>query len=120
MRAGDRTSSDGEPVTSALFKPIHLRGLTLENRIVVSPMCQYSVVDGNAGDWHLIHLGHLALGGAGLLILGATAVDPAGRTPDCLGLWSDANEAALERRMRFPLEVVAAVRDGEDRRLRAG
>ncbi|MSO94978.1 MAG: NADH:flavin oxidoreductase/NADH oxidase [Thermoleophilia bacterium] len=83
-------------MTSALFKPIRLRELTLENRIVVSPMCQYSAVDGNAGDWHLIHLGHLALGGAGLLILEATAVDPVGRiTPDCLGLWSDANEAAL-------------------------
>jgi len=83
---------------SALFEPIHLRGLTLENRIVVSPMCQYSAVDGDASDWHLIHLGHLSLGGAGLLILEATAVDSAGRiTPDCLGLWSDANEAALRR-----------------------
>ena len=103
MRAGIDTSSDGEPVTSALFEPIHLRGLTLENRIVVSPMCQYSAVDGNAGDWHLIHLGHLALGGAGLLILEATAVEPVGRiTPDCLGLWSDANEAAL----RGVLDVV--------------
>lgn len=90
-------------MTSALFQPIQLRGLELENRIVVSPMCQYSAVDGNAGDWHLIHLGHLALGGAGLLVLEATAVDPAGRiTPDCLGLWSDANEAAL----RAVLDVV--------------
>ena len=96
-RLWDRwTSSDGEPVKSALFEPIRLRELTLENRIVVSPMCQYSAVDGSAGDWHVIHLGHLALGGAGLLILEATAVDPVGRiTPDCLGLWSDANEAAL-------------------------
>jgi len=85
-------------MTSALFEPIHLRGLTLPNRIVVSPMCQYSAVDGDASDWHLIHLGHLALGGAGLLILEATAVDPVGRiTPDCLGLWSDANEIALRR-----------------------
>ena len=81
---------------SALFEPIELRGLTLENRVVISPMCQYSAVDGNASDWHVIHLGHLALGGAGLLILEATAIDPVGRiTPDCLGLWSDANEAAL-------------------------
>ncbi len=85
-------------MTSALFEPIHLRGLTLRNRIVVSPMCQYSAVNGDASDWHLIHLGHLALGGAGLLILEATAVDPAGRiTPDCLGLYSDANENALRR-----------------------
>jgi 2,4-dienoyl-CoA reductase-like NADH-dependent reductase (Old Yellow Enzyme family) len=90
-------------MTSALFEPIHLRGLTLENRIVVSPMCQYSAVDGNASDWHLIHLGHLALGGAGLLILEATAVDPVGRiTRDCLGLWSNTNEAAL----RGVLDVV--------------
>lgn len=85
-------------MTSALFEPIHLRGLTLPNRIVVSPMCQYSAADGDASDWHVIHLGHLALGGAGLLILEATAVDPVGRiTPDCLGLWSDANEIALRR-----------------------
>ena len=69
MRAGDRpTSSDGESLTSALFEPIHLRGLTLENRIVVSEMCQYSAVDGDASGWHLIPLGHLALGGAGLLV----------------------------------------------------
>lgn len=90
-------------MTSALFQPIQLRGLALKNRIVVSPMCQYSAVDGNASDWHLIHLGHLALGGAGLLVLEATAVDPAGRiTRDCLGLWSDTNEAAL----RAVLDVV--------------
>jgi len=90
-------------VTSALFEPIHLRGLTLPNRIVVSPMCQYSAADGDASDWHVIHLGHLALGGAGLLILEATAVDPVGRiTPHCLGLWSDANEIAL----RGVLDVV--------------
>jgi len=85
-------------VPSALFEPIRLRGLTLPNRIVVSPMCQYSAAAGDATDWHVIHLGHLALGGAGLLILEATAVDPAGRiTPHCLGLWSDANESALRR-----------------------
>lgn len=83
---------------SALFEPIRLRGLTLPNRIVVSPMCQYSAADGDATDWHVIHLGHLALGGAGLLVVEATAVDPAGRiTPHCLGLWSDSNESALRR-----------------------
>ena len=66
-------------------------------------MCQYSAVDGDASDWHLIHLGHLALGGAGLLVVEATAVDPVGRiTPDWIGLWSDANEAAL----RGVLDVV--------------
>ncbi len=83
---------------SALFSPFTMRGLTLANRIVVSPMCQYSAVDGDATDWHVIHLGHLALSGAGLLILEATAVTPAGRiSRECLGLYSDANEEALAR-----------------------
>jgi 2,4-dienoyl-CoA reductase-like NADH-dependent reductase (Old Yellow Enzyme family) len=81
---------------SLLFTPISLRGLALENRIMVSPMCQYSARDGCANDWHLIHLGSLAQSGAGLLCLEATAVTPEGRiTPGCLGLYSDENEAAL-------------------------
>ena len=83
---------------SALFSPISLGGLELENRIVVAPMCQYSADRGRATDWHLIHLGHLALSGAGLLILEATAVEPTGRiSPDDLGLWSDETERALAR-----------------------
>jgi len=89
---------------SQLFTPISLRGLALENRIMISPMCQYSARDGCASDWHLIHLGTLAQSGAGLLLLEATAVTPEGRiTPGCLGLYSDANEAALAH-------VIAAVR----------
>ena len=89
---------------SLLFTPISLRGLTLENRIMVSPMCQYSAREGCANDWHLIHLGSLAQSGAGLLCLEATAVTPEGRiTPGCLGLYSDDNEAALA-------PVIAAVR----------
>jgi 2,4-dienoyl-CoA reductase-like NADH-dependent reductase (Old Yellow Enzyme family) len=85
-------------VTSALFQAISLRELRLPNRIMVSPMCQYSATDGNASDWHLIHLGQLALGGAGLLCVEATAVEAVGRiTPDCLGLYSDENENALRR-----------------------
>ena len=85
-------------MTSALFQPIDLRELRLANRVVVSPMCQYSASEGNANDWHLIHLGQLALGGAGLLCIEATAVEPVGRiTPDCLGLYSDDNELALKR-----------------------
>ncbi|OFZ91766.1 MAG: oxidoreductase [Betaproteobacteria bacterium RBG_16_64_18] len=89
---------------SQLFTPISLRGLALENRIMISPMCQYSARDGCASDWHLIHLGTLAQSGAGLLFLEATAVTPEGRiTPGCLGLYSDANEAALA-------QVIAAVR----------
>ncbi|MCL4760255.1 MAG: NADH:flavin oxidoreductase/NADH oxidase [Burkholderiales bacterium] len=83
-------------MTSALFLPIRLRDLELPNRIVVSPMCQYSAVDGSATAWHLVHLGQFAIGGAGLVIIEATHVEPRGRiTHGCLGLWSDANEAAL-------------------------
>ena len=89
---------------SRLFEPLQLGGLRLANRIVIAPMCQYSATDGAAGDWHLIHLGHLALSGAGLMILEATAVSPEGRiSPADLGLYSDADEAALSR-------VLAAVR----------
>ncbi|MGE5791424.1 MAG: NADH:flavin oxidoreductase/NADH oxidase [Bacteroidota bacterium] len=86
---------------SALFTPIHFREIELSNRIMVSPMCQYSAVGGSATDWHLIHLGHLALGGAGLLCVEATAVEAVGRiTPGCLGLYSDENERALEGAVR--------------------
>ena len=81
---------------SKLFSPFVLRNLKLENRIMVSPMCQYSATEGNASDWHLIHLGQLALGGAGLLCIEATAVEAIGRiTPACLGLYSGDNETAL-------------------------
>jgi 2,4-dienoyl-CoA reductase-like NADH-dependent reductase (Old Yellow Enzyme family) len=79
-----------------LFSALALRGTTLANRIVVSPMCMYSAQDGCATDWHHAHLGSLALSGAGLLCLEATAVVPEGRiSPDDLGLWNEANEAAL-------------------------
>jgi 2,4-dienoyl-CoA reductase-like NADH-dependent reductase (Old Yellow Enzyme family) len=89
---------------SALFQPMKIGNLDLDNRIVIAPMCQYSATDGNAGDWHLIHLGQLALSGAALLIIEATAVLEEGRiTASDLGLYSDANEAALAR-------VLAAVR----------
>jgi 2,4-dienoyl-CoA reductase-like NADH-dependent reductase (Old Yellow Enzyme family) len=83
---------------SRLFEPLHLGPLRLDNRIIVAPMCQYSVTDGSAADWHLIHLGHLALSGAGLLVLEATAVSAEGRiSAGDLGLYSDANEAGLAR-----------------------
>lgn len=83
---------------SKLFSPVTLGKLVLTNRIAVSPMCQYSAEQGQASDWHLIHLGHLALSGAGLLFIEATAVAPEGRiTPGDLGLWSDQTEAALAR-----------------------
>lgn len=81
---------------SQLFTPFALGKLELANRIVVAPMCQYSADNGSASDWHMIHLGQLGLSGAGLLIIEATAVTPEGRiTPGDLGLWSNANEAAL-------------------------
>ena len=81
---------------SALFSPFHLGPLPLANRIVIAPMCQYSADEGCANDWHVIHLGGLALSGAGLLTIEATAVTREGRiTPGCLGLWCDDNEAAL-------------------------
>ncbi len=79
-----------------LFDPWRIGPLELSNRIVVAPMCQYSASDGSATDWHLVHLGTLALSGAGLLILEATAVSAEGRiSAGDLGLYSDANEAAL-------------------------
>jgi 2,4-dienoyl-CoA reductase-like NADH-dependent reductase (Old Yellow Enzyme family) len=87
---------------STLFEPFALRGLTLKNRLVVSPMCQYSSVDGFANDWHLVHLGSRAVGGAGLLILEATAVSPEGRiTPDDLGIWQDEHVDFLRRINQF-------------------
>ncbi len=87
---------------STLFSPCTIGPLTLPNRIVIPPMCQYSAQDGLAGDWHLMHLGNLALSGAGLLIIEATAVEPCGRiSPADLGLWSDGCEAALGRVLGF-------------------
>ncbi len=91
-------------MSSVLFSPIRLAGLELPNRIVVSPMCQYSADDGSATDWHLAHLAMLANSGAGLVVLESTAVERDGRiTHGCLGLYSDANESALK-------DVIARVR----------
>ena len=82
--------------------PLALRGITLPNRIVVSPMCQYSAREGVPGDWHLVHLGSRAVGGAGLVMAEATAVAAAGRiTHGCTGLWDDAQEAAWARIVGF-------------------
>lgn len=83
---------------SSLFSPASLGPLALRNRIVIAPMCQYSAVDGNATDWHFMHLGSLALSGAGLLIIEATAVEALGRiTHGDLGLYNDDNQVALAR-----------------------
>src|SRR6476620_6812870 len=93
---------------SALFTPLRVGALELANRIVIAPMCQYSAVNGCMTDWHLIHLGHLALSGAALLTIEATAVLPEARiSPDDLGLWSDDTESALAR-------VLASVRRWSD------
>jgi 2,4-dienoyl-CoA reductase-like NADH-dependent reductase (Old Yellow Enzyme family) len=85
-------------MTNDLFTPIALRGITLANRIVVPPLCQYSSDEGVATDWHMQHLPALALSGAGLVVFEMTDVEPIGRiTPYCAGLWSDAQEAVLAR-----------------------
>jgi 2,4-dienoyl-CoA reductase-like NADH-dependent reductase (Old Yellow Enzyme family) len=84
--------------TSALFSPLTLRGLTLPNRLVVAPMCQYSVTDGFVGDYHLAHLGRFALGGFGLVVVEATGVTPEGRiSHGDVGLWSDEHVPGLTR-----------------------
>lgn len=84
------------PVISPLFKPLQIRGLHIPNRLVISPMCQYSAGDGLANDWHLVHLGKFAQGGAGIVFTEAAAVQRRGRiTHGDLGIWSDAHAQAL-------------------------
>ncbi len=88
-----------EPV---LFSPLTLRGLTLPNRVAVSPMCQYSATDGFANDWHLVNAGSRAVGGAGLFMVEATGVEARGRiSPGDLGIWSDEHIAPLRRIVDF-------------------
>jgi 2,4-dienoyl-CoA reductase-like NADH-dependent reductase (Old Yellow Enzyme family) len=95
---------------SKLFTPLELRGVSLRNRIAMSPMCQYSSEDGFATDWHLAHYGARAIGGAGLLIAEATGVTPEGRiTPNCLGIWKDEHIPALRRMTDFVRGHGAAV-----------
>src|SRR4029078_8362722 len=85
-------------MASALFSPLTMRRLTRPNRVVVSPMCQYNSNNGSANDWHLMHLGNMSLGAAGLVMCEMTNVNPQGRiSPKCAGMWSDENEAALKR-----------------------
>lgn len=87
---------------SQLFSPIRLGSLDLPNRIAIAPMCQYSAIHGDANDWHLVHLGGLAMSGAAILVVEATAVEEQGRiTHGCLGLYGDENEAALSRVLLF-------------------
>ncbi|RYY08672.1 MAG: NADH:flavin oxidoreductase/NADH oxidase, partial [Cytophagaceae bacterium] len=92
-----------------LFEPLTLRGLTLKNRLAVSPMCQYSAVDGFANDWHLVHAGSRAVGGASLFMQEATAVSPEGRiTPDDLGIWQD-EHVEFQRRINQFIEAQGCV-----------
>jgi 2,4-dienoyl-CoA reductase-like NADH-dependent reductase (Old Yellow Enzyme family) len=87
---------------SQLFSPLAIGAMPLANRISIAPMCQYSAVDGAMTDWHVMHLGHLALSGASMLVIEATGVTPEGRiTAHCTGLYSDENEAAMARVVRF-------------------
>src|SRR5882724_11321702 len=99
MRPARRSAADSPKrtnMTAQLFTPVEIGGVTLSNRVVVSPMCQYSSVDGSAQPWHQVHYGMLSMSGAGLLCIEATHVEREGRiTQGCLGLYSDENEAAL-------------------------
>jgi 2,4-dienoyl-CoA reductase-like NADH-dependent reductase (Old Yellow Enzyme family) len=89
-------------IMSKLFTPLQIRDIVFGNRIVVSPMCQYSAHDGFADDWHLVHLGSRAIGGAGLIFTEATAVSPEGRiSPSDLGIWKDEHIAELRRIVKF-------------------
>jgi 2,4-dienoyl-CoA reductase-like NADH-dependent reductase (Old Yellow Enzyme family) len=89
-------------MTTNLFTPLTVRDVTFRNRIAVSPMCQYSSVDGLATDWHLVHLGSRAVGGAGLVIMEAAAVEARGRiSPGDAGIWKDEHIGPLDRIARF-------------------
>jgi 2,4-dienoyl-CoA reductase-like NADH-dependent reductase (Old Yellow Enzyme family) len=91
-------SAPGAAPQSLLFTPIEIRGVRARNRVVVSPMCLYSAEDGFANDWHLVHYGKLAVGGAGIVIVEATGVEPEGRiTHGCTGLWCDGQIAPMRR-----------------------
>jgi 2,4-dienoyl-CoA reductase-like NADH-dependent reductase (Old Yellow Enzyme family) len=97
-----RRRRGGARTAPMLFTPLRLRDVTLRNRVAVSPMCQYSAQDGRAGDWHLVHLGSRAAGGAGLVVFEATAVEARGRiSPGDLGLWEDGQVEPLARIVRF-------------------
>ena len=93
------------PMANTLFSPLALRGITLKNRIAVSPMCEYSSIDGFANDWHLVHLGSRAVGGAALVFTEAAAVTAQGRiSPDDLGIWKDEHIEPLARITHFIAE----------------
>ena len=95
-----------DSTTPVLFTPIQMRELEIQNRVMVSPMCQYSSTEGSAGPWHHMHLGQFAASGVGLLCIEMTNVEPIGRiTPHCMGLYSDDNESALRQVVHFCKEI---------------
>jgi 2,4-dienoyl-CoA reductase-like NADH-dependent reductase (Old Yellow Enzyme family) len=97
---------------SKLFEPLAIGPMSLENRITVAPMCQYSAVDGSMTDWHMQHLSNLSMSGAAMLVIEATGVTPEGRiTHGCTGLYSDANEASMNRVVEF-VRTISPVRIG--------
>src|SRR5690606_14681884 len=109
-RAG--TTPEKHP-TPPMLLPLKVRGVELKNRIVVSPMAQYKAVDGVVGDWHLVHLGARAAGGAALVMVEMTSPTPEGRiTPGCPGLWNDAQQQAFGRIVRFAHEQGNGVKIG--------
>src|SRR5947209_12460431 len=102
LEASHRSAAQPEGAEAHLFSPLQIRDVTIPNRIVVSPMCQYSCEDGFANDWHLVHLGSRAVGGAGLIFCEATAVEARGRISPCdLGIWKDQHVEPLARVVRF-------------------
>ncbi len=105
----DLSTQDEQINIVPLFRLLTLRGVTLRNRIAVAPMCQYSSVDGFASDWHLVHLGSRAVGGAGLVMTEATAVEARGRiSPQDLGIYRDEHIVMLKRIATFIKEQGAA------------
>jgi 2,4-dienoyl-CoA reductase-like NADH-dependent reductase (Old Yellow Enzyme family) len=99
-------------MSSVLFSPLSIGGMELPNRITVAPMCQYSAVDGTMTDWHVMHLGNLALSGASMLVIEATGVTPEGRISlGCTGLYSDENEQAMKRVLDF-VRSISPIRVG--------
>ncbi len=98
---------------TALFSPLNVGPVSLSNRIVVAPMCQYSASDGSANDWHLQHWSQLGYSGAALIVIEATAVERRGRiTHGCLGLYSDENEARLGRMLASARRIAGPAKFG--------
>ena len=100
--AGTALVKDGQTTVPKLFKPLKLRGLTLQNRIMLSPLCQYSAEDGHFTPWHLAHIGGIVSRGPGITCIEATAVAPEGRiTPEDAGLWKDSQIENLKKVVEF-------------------